>query len=120
MFKSIRWRIAFPYILLLVITVVGFQIYLTRFIRQMYINNLEETLLTKAQLVANNLSDAPETLRDQQTLDALVLDWSEELEARVTVIALDGTVLAESNEDRTIMDNHSDRPGRQKASPRSG
>ena len=37
--------------LLLVITVVVFQIYLTNFIRHMYINNLEESLLTKAELV---------------------------------------------------------------------
>ncbi|MBN2502517.1 MAG: HAMP domain-containing protein [Anaerolineales bacterium] len=110
MFKSIRWRIAFPYILLLVITVVVFQVYLTGFIRQLYINNLEETLLAKADLVAYSLKVAPGILEDQEDLDALVLDWSNKLDARITVITLDGTVLGESHEDQTIMENHRDRP----------
>jgi two-component system phosphate regulon sensor histidine kinase PhoR len=43
-------------------------------------------------------------------LDKLVTGWADTVGARVTLIGADGTVLGESHEDRTRMDNHLNRP----------
>lgn len=51
----------------------------------------------------------PETT-DANEVDLIVKKWAKIIEVRVTVIATDGVVLGESDEDRKQMVNHRDRP----------
>lgn len=71
-------------------------------VRTSLIDQLAEDLVEKAALVAL-------TLPDDDMHDAVV-GQAEALDARVTVIALDGRVLADSDSDPATMDDHSDRP----------
>jgi two-component system phosphate regulon sensor histidine kinase PhoR len=111
MFRSIRWRIAIPYVLLILATMLGLGVYLSGFVRQTYLSGLESQLAAEARMVGDAASpDLSAGLDAIEKLDASARHWASILDARVTLIAPDGTVLGESHEDRSQMDNHRNRP----------
>jgi two-component system phosphate regulon sensor histidine kinase PhoR len=93
----------------------GLGFYLSNFIRQTYLNNLEMQLAAQARLIADHFAVSPETWEDPEELERLALHWADLLGTRVTLIGADGTVLGESLEDREEMDNHLNRPEIQQA-----
>jgi len=109
-FRSLRWRIALPYVALIIATILGLGLYLSNFIRQTYLDNLETELSAEARLAAEIIGPMLAEGVDTNEIDSLSKSWSKRLGARVTIIAADGTVLGESHTDRTQMDNHADRP----------
>jgi two-component system phosphate regulon sensor histidine kinase PhoR len=111
MFHSIRWRIAFLYTVLILVTMLGLGLYLSNFIRQTYMNDLKSKLTTEARMVGEVIRPllANGTSNSDQ-VDLAAKKWAKILGARVTIIAADGVVLGESDEDRKLMANHSDRP----------
>jgi two-component system phosphate regulon sensor histidine kinase PhoR len=115
MFRTVRWRIALPYALLTLTVMGALALYLAYFVRQSHLDNLRAQLTTSARIVA---ADALPLLAGTAPLhqtDALAKQWAEQLQARVTLIAPDGTVFGESDSDRTDMDNHLLRPEIQQA-----
>jgi two-component system, OmpR family, phosphate regulon sensor histidine kinase PhoR len=108
--RSIRWRIAIPYMLLILGGMLLLGIYLSGFLRQIHLSNLEDRLSSQAWLISTTLASEPEWGEDPNKLDQRAREWSELLGARITITALDGMVLGESHEERILMDNHSDRP----------
>lgn len=108
--SSIRWRLALPFIavffviLLLVTLVIGFET------RSRYVNQLSDDLAEQARAMAVGagayLADDGEVVNVQATLDQL----SPLSPTRYTIIAPDGTVLADSDSDPTAMGNHAQRP----------
>jgi len=111
MFHSIRWRIALPYVLLILAAMLALGLYLSNFIQQSYQGNLEAQLATEARMVGETLRAAlqPGSINPPE-LDRTAQQWQQTLGARVTLIALDGIVIGESDEDRAHMSNHADRP----------
>jgi two-component system phosphate regulon sensor histidine kinase PhoR len=70
---------------------------------------LGDRLASEARLVADLAR--PDLARgDADTLDALAKRIARDASERVTIVAADGVVLGESDEDRRIMENHSTRP----------
>ena len=114
-FKSIRWRIAVPYVLLILVSMLGLSAYLSNQIRNARLDELETQLLADARLMADGISIMLREQPDAETLDALAKHWSDLLGERVTILGSDGTVLGESHEDRAAMDNHLSRPEVQEA-----
>jgi two-component system phosphate regulon sensor histidine kinase PhoR len=112
---GLRWRIAVPYVVLILVATLGLTLYVSSQVREARMADLESQLLADARL----LSDSVETLsvRGQSIaeLDAEARHWSELLGARVTIIGPEGTVLGESHADREGMDNHLSRPEIQQA-----
>lgn len=107
MFSKIRWRIAVPYILLILVSMAGLSVYISQQIENASIHDLEDQLATEARMLAEVLQpDWPEPA----ALDSAAKHWAGILGARVTLIAANGEVLGESSEDRQEMDNHSTRP----------
>ncbi len=109
MFHSIRWRIAIPFVLLLLVTMVAFGGYLVTYVRQTYLESLEEKQAIEAKLVADQMGARVAGGASPEEMDALARHWADLLGARVTLIGVDGVVLGESHEDRRQMDNHADR-----------
>jgi two-component system phosphate regulon sensor histidine kinase PhoR len=111
MFHSIRWRIAIPYILLILASMLVLGIYLSNFIQHSYEVELENQLATEARMVGETLRGdlQPESVNPEQ-LDDTAKKWKGILKARVTLIALDGVVIGETDENRQLMTNHSNRP----------
>ena len=107
MFRTIRWRIAIPFILLIIAMMAILGIYLSDFIENNYINTLEEQMTIQARMAGEVLRDEWQGADD---LDDHARELGEILGARLTLISPDGVVIGESEEDRLTMDNHSNRP----------
>ena len=110
MFHTIRWRIAWPFVLLILVAMTALGILISNFVRQIYLSNLESRLTSEARMVGDVIKPVLLSGDQKAGLDATAKHWASVVDARVTIIALDGTVLGESHEDRATMDNHLSRP----------
>ncbi|MDD1652644.1 MAG: cell wall metabolism sensor histidine kinase WalK [Methanomicrobiales archaeon] len=109
MFRSIRWRIAAAFAVLLVVCIGGLSAYLSHFFRDNYMSNLRMQLADQAKLVGD--ASEPYFLGgDTDNLDALAKRLGGQIDARVTIVDSDGSVLGDSKEDPAEMENHGDRP----------
>ena len=115
MWQSIRWRIALPYIVLLVLTMVGLGLYLSGYLRQSYQDNWRVNLTADARLMADQVRPAFDTSPNAGDLETQAADYARILNVRVTLIRADGAVLGESNADPALMENHWSRPEVQQA-----
>jgi two-component system phosphate regulon sensor histidine kinase PhoR len=82
--------------------------YLTSFARNSQLDNLRSHLEKEAKITAE--ASLPAFLGQDSDLDALAKKLGEEIDARITIIALDGKVLGDSDEDHSSMENHATRP----------
>ncbi len=114
MFRGLRWRIALPYLLLILAATLALTVYLSNLARAAHVADLEAQLAAAARLIAAEAGPAL-AQNDADLLDRRAHEWAALLSARVTLIGTDGTVLGESQEDRTRMDNHLYRPEVQRA-----
>lgn len=107
--KSIRWRIAVPFILLAVISLGGLAWYCSRQIEAEYQKAEVERLQVETRLVADQLANEI-TDGHGERVDTLAGYFSRLLDVRVTVIDTDGKILGESDADMNQMESHLNRP----------
>ncbi len=110
MFHTIRWRIAIPYMVLILLSTLGLTFYISNQVRQVRLTDLESQLLAEARVLADDVRPLMVQEESVDALDSSARRWAGLLGARVTIIGVDGTVLGESQHDRTEMGNHLDRP----------
>jgi two-component system phosphate regulon sensor histidine kinase PhoR len=115
MFSSIRWRIAVPYVLLILVTMLGLILYGAHAVRGAYLSELETRLTGEARMLTETVGPHLTDTEAGSELQTTVQRSADLVGARVTVIGQDGTVVGESHEDRTQMDNHLYRPEVQEA-----
>jgi len=108
LFRSVQWGIAVPFILLILVSMSVVGIYLISFARDTQLENLRSQLEKEARIVAE--ASLPTFLGQGVDLDALAKKLGQDIEIRLTMIALDGTVLGDSQEDPAAMENHAMRP----------
>lgn len=107
----IRWRIALPYIFLILFVMTMTAVYLAYSFQQQSFNKLEEKIATETRLLADHLSTYDgEFIVTNDEFDNFSKIWAEILGARITIIAPDGVVLGESQAEKFTMDNHLNRP----------
>jgi two-component system phosphate regulon sensor histidine kinase PhoR len=109
MFRTIQWRITVLFILVIVVSMGVLGIYLVSATSDSQLEGLRSQLENEARLTAE-ASLPGFTTGETASLDALAKRLGAEIEARVTIIALDGTVLGDSEEDPRAMENHAQRP----------
>jgi two-component system phosphate regulon sensor histidine kinase PhoR len=114
MFRSIRWRIAVPYVILILVAMAVLATSLSGLLRRTLVSNLETQLRSEALLLAYALTPALPAA-DTAAIDAEAKRIAGELNARVTIIAADGTVVGESHDEPATMTNHLSRPEVQQA-----
>jgi two-component system phosphate regulon sensor histidine kinase PhoR len=107
LFKSIQWRIAIPFIILILIIMGITGGYLVSFARNSQIDNLRFHLEEEARITAE--ASLPLLIQGSNA-DVLAKKLGQEIEARVTIIAPDGKVLGDSQENPSTMENHATRP----------
>jgi two-component system phosphate regulon sensor histidine kinase PhoR len=83
-------------------------IYLTNSVRNSQLDNLRFHLEQEAKITAE--ASLPSLLGQGDAPDILAKNLGKEIDSRITIIAPDGTVLGDSIEDPTTMENHSGRP----------
>ena len=104
-----RWRIASAYIALIVSTLALLSLVFVQLLRTTYLRTLEVGLAGQARLVAGITGDPPPTA-PSAALATTVNQLHDQLGARVTLIAADGTVWADSFEPPAANGNLLDRP----------
>jgi two-component system phosphate regulon sensor histidine kinase PhoR len=115
MLHRFRWRIAIPYILLILVLMGALGAYFSYNFRQRELKNLEAQLRVEARLLGQLAEPMFVQNIGPSTLVRQVKEIAGTVGSRVTLIAPDGTVLADSEQDIRTMDNHLDRPEVQQA-----
>jgi len=105
--RSLQWRLIIPLALLVTVCLGILGTYLAYSSRNDEVQNLEQRLTQEARLVSHAIAPI---LLDGTGVDNLVKSLGRGTDVRLTVIALDGTVLGDSLEDPSILENHLDRP----------
>jgi two-component system phosphate regulon sensor histidine kinase PhoR len=106
--QGIQWKITLPFIAVITICIGAMGIYLVHFVDDNQTNNLRTYLTNEAKITA--VTSQPFFSSSTAALDGLAKQLGTDINARVTIIAADGTVLGDSEEDPATMENHSTRP----------
>lgn len=99
--KGLFRRIFILYAVIMLLAVLLVQLYITDTVRDTYINDQQDKLLVQTALISNDIS-----FRTQAPQDILCRRLKEIIGARVTIIALDGKVLGDSDSASIQMENH--------------
>ncbi|MBF0328751.1 MAG: PAS domain-containing protein [Nitrospirae bacterium] len=102
--KGIFRRIFLIYSVLLIVSLLLVEIYITSAVRESYIEDLKKEIAVRISLISGAVPS------NQKQIDGFCRTIKEKSHARVTVIGLNGKVLGDSDRDSSLMDNHLDRP----------
>ena len=102
-------KITGSYLILSITFVLVLWFFISSIIQNTYTDMTEDHLIENAQLISEviTLGGLDE---DRETLDEWTSHFNEEISLRYTIIARDGTVIADSESDIEAMDNHINRP----------
>lgn len=112
--KRLLWHLYPPFLLIIIISMVGVAWYASHSLRAFYFNNVSEDLESRAHLIEKQLSSLL-PFRNFEKIDALCKRLGAASSTRITVIMPLGQVIADSDEMPGRMENHSDRPEFQNA-----
>jgi two-component system phosphate regulon sensor histidine kinase PhoR len=110
MFRSIQWRITLSFSLLVVVVMTALGVYLTGHVRDAQIDRLRSGLKNQAVIIAEASSTSINDPAENDVLEADIIKVGALLKARITVIDKYGTVIADSEEEASVMENHAGRP----------
>lgn len=108
--RSIKWRFILPFGLILLTVVIAFLVFFTSQYRNHYYADIRVALTNQARLLAEEIALLPENTANQTYLSDLVQRFADNLDVRVTIIRVDGKVIAESDATAEMMVNHLNRP----------
>ncbi|NPV09176.1 MAG: PAS domain-containing protein [Anaerolineae bacterium] len=109
---GMRWRIALPYMTVVLVASAVLGLYLSQELHHALMESYRVRLLAEASLVRLFLTEGP---AEPDHLREVAGRWSQQLDSRLTLINRDGVVLADSHFDPAAMDNHLARPEVQEA-----
>jgi len=107
--NKLVWQIFPANILTILITVIAVGWYGTSSLREFYLLETEGDLEARANLISGRVTEYLAEGRDEK-LREYAVSAGRESGTRITVILEDGKVVADSNENPKIMDNHRHRP----------
>jgi two-component system, OmpR family, phosphate regulon sensor histidine kinase PhoR len=110
MLRSLYWKIIVPVTLLVIVCMVGLGFYTVNSVKNIQLDHLRSTLLNEARLVTEEaLPDLADPAK-YNSLDALAKTTGKDINSRITIIAANGTVLGDTWEDPSTLENHASRP----------
>ncbi len=110
MFQSIQWRITIWFVLLVIVSMAVLGAYLTSSVRSNQLTTLRAQLENEAKITAEASLPGFFGQEVESDLSVLAKKLGDRIDARITIIALDGKVLGDSVEDPATMENHATRP----------
>jgi two-component system, OmpR family, phosphate regulon sensor histidine kinase PhoR len=108
--KSLGTRLALTYTGLALLIMAGLGISLAGTIRDFFVNHQRTELLQETLVASDVVAPLVMSGAGRGALEPVAEQLSSSLGARVTVIAADGTVLVDSDQDAATMENHRGRP----------
>ena len=107
-------KLFFTYLIVILVSSVVIALSLDYVFRIYYKNMIADELATSAILIEKNLEEL--IIKKRITnIRNLTAELGKDIKKRITVINIDGTVLADSESDPQLMENHKDRPEIEKA-----
>jgi two-component system phosphate regulon sensor histidine kinase PhoR len=106
---STRWKLFLSYMLVILVAVGTLGGYVAHEISRRYTDDLKADLLSEAKVV-RELTGARFSVGESAALQQTAQRLGREAGLRVTLIAGDGRVLADSEHDPRTMENHAGRP----------
>ena len=110
MFTGIRRRLIIYYLVVIAVIVILMGAFFIFFLNYFYMQNLRGNLYNQARLSSALILEMLERDAAYEEIDLLVKSMGNELGVRLTLIGVDGTVLADSDQDPSLMENHINRP----------
>lgn len=110
MFSGIRGRLISYYLVVIAVIVVIMGAFFIWFLNYIYMQTLQNNLLTQARLTSALIGEMFERQASPTEIDNLSKKLGSELGLRLTLISIDGLVLADSAENPEAMENHLSRP----------
>jgi two-component system phosphate regulon sensor histidine kinase PhoR len=107
---TLAGRLAITFALVTAAVTIALGVFLDVSIRSLYLDRLESQLASQANVVGRSLSPQLATDPSIAAIDPLVKAYSQDIDARITIIAPDGRVLGDSSADPAQMNNHLNRP----------
>jgi two-component system phosphate regulon sensor histidine kinase PhoR len=104
------WKLGLIYLLMLLLVIGALGIYVVQTLKQEYLDAAYSQLESISRIAATRLPP----VSDENALQEFA-DWLAQSGIRITFIAEDGIVLADSDEDSALMENHATRPEIQEA-----
>lgn len=110
MSRSIYWKITIPLTLLVLVgmSILGF--YMVSSTSNTQVDLLQSQLANEARLVADISLPSFADQGKQTNLDTIAKITGKDIQSRITLIAKDGTVLGDTDQDPLAMENHATRP----------
>ena len=110
---ALRWRITLAFTLLVAVVFLLLDLSLQAVVAGHGLGLMQDSLLNEARLAARTFPPPPWSA--SASLQHQALQLGQLIQARVTVIDAAGRVLADSQEQPRLMENHADRPERMQA-----
>ncbi|MDD5483443.1 MAG: histidine kinase dimerization/phospho-acceptor domain-containing protein, partial [Kiritimatiellae bacterium] len=107
--KKLLWRIYLAFFLTAVFAFLAAARLITTSFNQFHQDQARHNLLTQARLTARELSGRLPLPR-RENIDPLCKELGRVTQSRITIVAPDGRVLGDSEENPDLMENHKDRP----------
>jgi two-component system, OmpR family, phosphate regulon sensor histidine kinase PhoR len=105
---GLQWRITVPLTILIIVSMIVLGAFLTNSVRNSQLSDLRFHLEQKARITAEVV--LPSLSGDGENPDVLAKKLGSEIDTRITFIAPNGTVLGDSVENPSTMENHANRP----------
>ncbi len=103
------WQVYLPFLVIVVAALVAASTLASQTLKESYLSDTRSDLEVRATLLRHALADRID-VGEARELDALIRDLGRLTATRFTLILADGSVLADSARDPSLMDNHRDRP----------
>ncbi len=107
--KSLLWQLYPVYLSITVAALFIITLYLSRLLPDFYYDQVADDLRARARLIEQQILPSLQA-NDFQELDAAAKKLGVGSFTRITIILLDGQVIADSDENPVIMENHGNRP----------
>ncbi len=108
--NSLRFRLALPYVAVIILVFGGLAIYVGSRSQSISIDGLSASLEGQARIVADDVQRQLAAGATSPQIDAVIDRLGQRIDARITVIDIDGRVLADSAADLSTMEPHGTRP----------
>ena len=107
--RRLFWQIYVPSLVIILVSLVGVWWYTDRSVRSFYYDETLRHLLAKAVIMEGRVI-TPDGGLDTASAESTCQDVGRRIATRITVILPSGKVIADSEENPAVMENHGDRP----------
>jgi len=110
---SFKSKLIFSYVFIVLVSFGFIAFFLDKNLEENSLRNIQSSLIAQASLIENQITAESVRKEDSASLEALIKTLSQKIKSRITVINIQGKVLADSEEslqDIPKMENHLSRP----------